>query len=486
MNLSMISTAKKIIEKTIEKRRLAKTEYKRLEYADTIKNKLYAHQRKLWDYLESGGKRAICIWHRRAGKDVVAWYWTVYSAMKKVGLYWYVLPTYPMAASIIWNGMFTGTSDKFLDIIPKEWIESTNKTNLMITLVNGSIIQLKSAEDCERSLRGSNPLGVVLSEYSFMKDTLLETISPIFSPTKHDGWLLFIFTPYGKNHAYDLWAKEPKDWYKEILTINDTYTPDGDHIVTKETVDEELRRGEHPETVKREYYCSFEAGIYGTYYIDEMELVKKEERLLPLLYDRNIGSKVYTFWDLGIHDPTVIWFVQQRGDYLYFFDYYENTGKDTEYYLNVLLEKKEKHGYIYGKHILPHDAIRKDSTSASRTRYGLLAQGADNLNLGTFTMAPNIAISDGINIVKRDFRRLFFCSNNCKKGIEAISFYRQHKGKWGFEERPEHDWSSHASDALRVGLVWHLHNNDFDSPNSYMHNSTFYNSVTNYLDDEED
>ena len=28
-----------------------------------------SYQRPLWDYLERGGKRAIGIWHRRAGKD---------------------------------------------------------------------------------------------------------------------------------------------------------------------------------------------------------------------------------------------------------------------------------------------------------------------------------------------------------------------------------------------------------------------------------
>ena len=29
------------------------------------------HQQKLWEYLQSGGKRAMAVWHRRAGKDEV-------------------------------------------------------------------------------------------------------------------------------------------------------------------------------------------------------------------------------------------------------------------------------------------------------------------------------------------------------------------------------------------------------------------------------
>ena len=29
------------------------------------------HQMQLWEYLQAGGKRAMAVWHRRAGKDEV-------------------------------------------------------------------------------------------------------------------------------------------------------------------------------------------------------------------------------------------------------------------------------------------------------------------------------------------------------------------------------------------------------------------------------
>jgi hypothetical protein len=37
------------------------------------------YQRNVWRYLEQGGKRAICIWHRRAGKDEVCLHWAAAS-----------------------------------------------------------------------------------------------------------------------------------------------------------------------------------------------------------------------------------------------------------------------------------------------------------------------------------------------------------------------------------------------------------------------
>ena len=33
------------------------------------------YQMNVWRYLERGGKRAICVWHRRAGKDDVCLHW---------------------------------------------------------------------------------------------------------------------------------------------------------------------------------------------------------------------------------------------------------------------------------------------------------------------------------------------------------------------------------------------------------------------------
>ena len=41
------------------------------------------HQLKLWEYLVTGGKRAIAVWHRRAGKDEVALHHTAVQAAKR-------------------------------------------------------------------------------------------------------------------------------------------------------------------------------------------------------------------------------------------------------------------------------------------------------------------------------------------------------------------------------------------------------------------
>src|SRR5687767_2936599 len=50
------------------------------------------YQRRLWSYLEDGGKRAVAVWHRRAGKDEVCLHWAACAAMQRVGNYWHMLP----------------------------------------------------------------------------------------------------------------------------------------------------------------------------------------------------------------------------------------------------------------------------------------------------------------------------------------------------------------------------------------------------------
>jgi hypothetical protein len=56
------------------------------------------HQTPLWNYLHDGGKRAVAIWHRRAGKDEVCLHHAAWSAMTRVGIT-PLFPEYAKAAS---------------------------------------------------------------------------------------------------------------------------------------------------------------------------------------------------------------------------------------------------------------------------------------------------------------------------------------------------------------------------------------------------
>ena len=63
------------------------------------------YQWKLWLALQNGCKRAVAVWHRRAGKDSLSLNWLACSAVKRVGVYWHMLPNQAQARKVIWDGV---------------------------------------------------------------------------------------------------------------------------------------------------------------------------------------------------------------------------------------------------------------------------------------------------------------------------------------------------------------------------------------------
>ncbi len=66
----------------------------------------YPHQQEELAELGKGCKRAVWVWHRRAGKDLSAFLgWMVPEAFRVTGTYFYVFPTYSQGKKIIWDGI---------------------------------------------------------------------------------------------------------------------------------------------------------------------------------------------------------------------------------------------------------------------------------------------------------------------------------------------------------------------------------------------
>jgi hypothetical protein len=147
---------------------------------------------KAWD---SGIKRLLWVAHRRSGKDKTIFANLPKKMMERVGTYYYFLPTYSQAKKVIWTGA-DKTGFRFLDHFPKEIVKTINQADMIVELVNGSILQMVGADNIDRIV-GTNPIGVVFSEYSLMKEEVWNFISPILA--ENDGWAVFIMTPRGMN-----------------------------------------------------------------------------------------------------------------------------------------------------------------------------------------------------------------------------------------------------------------------------------------------
>lgn len=385
--------------------------------------------------MDSGVKRAVCVWHRRAGKDKTAFNFMVKKALERVGTYFYVLPTYAQGKKIIWHGM-DKEGFRFLDHCPEAIRKRTSNQEMFIELKNGSIIQVVGSDNID-SLMGTNPIGVVFSEYSLQNPEAWDLIRPILD--ENGGWAIFNFTPRGNNHGWELWemARHNDKWFSQILTVDDT------GAVSKEVIDDERNSGMPEDFVQQEFYCSFNAPRSGAYYAHIMEKAEQEKRIGNVPWDPAIG--VDTIWDLGIGDANAIWFTQSVGKEIRFIDYYENNGEGLSHYAKYLQAKP----YVYKEHIAPHDIqARELGTGKSRL------ETARSLGIN-FKVAPSLSVEDGIEATRSMLSHAWFDAQKCKHGILALKNYRK---EWDeknkvFRTRPEHDWSSHAADAARMRAI---------------------------------
>lgn len=387
--------------------------------------------------MDNGLKRAVLVWHRRAGKEVECFNYLIKQAFwHRVGTYVYFFPTTRLGRRILWDGA-TKEGKRFLDYIPKEIIDvSPNNVEMKIRLTNGSLIQVIGTDQILNV--GINPVGCIFSEYSLQDPKTWDFIRPILR--ENGGWAVFNFTPRGKNHAYDLYlmAKNNPDWFCEKLTIRET------GVLTEEDMDIERSEGMSEHLIQQEYYCSFDQGIEGAYYAKLLNKADLDGRLTNVPYDFN--SPVDTYWDLGVSDETVILLAQNVGKEIHIINMYRNQGEGLHHYVKWLKKEEKEWGYIYGTHYAPHDIRVRELGSGAQTRL----QIARDLGV-RFEIVPNIPIQEGIELARGIFPRLWVDAKSCSYFIKsAENYHKKYNEKYNvYSDKPVHDFSSHCMDAFR-------------------------------------
>ena len=181
------------------------------------------HQMPLWRYLRDGGKRAVAIWHRRAGKDEVCLHFTAWSAMTRVGNYAYALPEYAQGRKAIWTAVNPHTGVRRLDeAFPHELRETTSEAEMFIRFKNASTFSLVGSDRYDSSLIGGSFAGLVMSEYALANPSAWAYARPVLE--ENNGWAIFISTPRGRNHCHDIYtyASSQPSWFSELLTAEET------------------------------------------------------------------------------------------------------------------------------------------------------------------------------------------------------------------------------------------------------------------------
>lgn len=262
------------------------------------------HQTNLFNTFGHGKQfqRGAAVWHRRAGKDSCALNLTARDMFKRVGTYWHLFPEQTQARRAIWNGIDRDGRRIIDQFLPPAVRRRENGQEMLIETVNGSMWQMAGSDNYD-SLVGSNPVGVVFSEWSLANPEAWEYIRPIL--VENGGWALFIYTPRGRNHGYSTYlnALDDKDWFCERLTVDDT------GLVTKDQIEAERRAGMSDGKIRQEFYCSFEAESDEQLIPYSTVAAAQERKVQPEAFDEKVmGVDVARFGD----DRSVIYFRHGR------------------------------------------------------------------------------------------------------------------------------------------------------------------------------
>jgi len=211
--------------------------------------KLLPWQQQVWN---DDSRFKVVAAGRRTGKSrLAAWMLIVEALQTNKGNVWYVAPTQGQARDIMWQTLLE---------LGHPVIESSHVNNMQIKLVNGAMISLKGADRPE-TMRGVSLKFVVLDEYADMKPAVFEQIlRPALADLK--GKALFIGTPMGRNHFYELYTygtdgkdKDYKSWH---FTSFDNPLLDPNEIET-------ARKSMSSFAFRTEFMASFEAASGGIF-----------------------------------------------------------------------------------------------------------------------------------------------------------------------------------------------------------------------------
>jgi len=366
---------------------------------------------------------AVC--GRRFGKT--------FEARHEIGKYarnpdsevWYLAPTYRMAKQIMWSPLLRKLQEL-------RWVEESNKSDLTITLRNGSKISLKGTDNKD-SLRGTGLNAVILDEFSYMEEEVwTEVVRPMLSDK--EGHALFITTPNGTaNWSYDLYNRG-LDPYEDAWESFSFTTLQGGNVSAEEI--EQARRDLDTRTFQQEYMATFENYTNRIFYAFERTRNLKE-------YNAPLPPVICIGMDFNVGQMSAAVYAK-NGNVIHQFDEISLLSSNTDELVQEIRNRYPTQQIIVYPD--PAGAARKSSASG-RTDHSILK------NAGFLVKAPlaHNPVRDGINAVNSKLfsstGQVTYCIDpKCKKSIESLE---KHSYKENSSVPDKDSGFDHFSDAIR-------------------------------------
>jgi hypothetical protein len=393
-----------------------------------------------WTVFNSDARFRVLAAGRRFGKTFLSMVELCRAAWSPGRLAWYVAPTYKQAKRIAWRPL--------KEMTRPYWATQPHETDLRIELITGGTICLRGAENYD-ALRGDGLDFLVLDEYaSIARQAWPEVLRPALADKQ--GHALFIGTPRGYNHFYDLYqsARNQPTWAAFQFT-----TEEGGNVSK-----EELEGATHEldeRTYRQEFQASFENLTGGLVYY----AFDRTQNVEPLRFNPQLPL----FWSLDFNINPMCSIIGQRdGDRVNILEELalpdSNTWAACEAFLRRLSQWKSSLSYFPQVKVYGDATGNGRQTAASRTDWQIVREFFNRYPYKLEFRVPssNPPVKDRVNCVNAMLHnqageRRLSIDRACKQLI--TDFERVHwKADASGNMLPDIDKSdplrSHMSDAL--------------------------------------
>lgn len=260
---------------------------------------------------------------------------------------------------------------------------------------------------------------------------------------EEDSELWVTWNPKSKRSATHKRFRESDDPRIKVVCLN---WRDNPKFPSKLERDRLRDLHERPDDYQHIWEGDFETSVTGAYFTKQLNKARQDRRIGRVAADELMTFRVFA--DIGgtgaRADAFAMWVAQFIGKEVRVVNHYEVSGQTAATHIGWLRDE----GYLPANTSiwLPHDGDTQDrvfdvSYKSVFTKAGYAVTVVPNQGKG--------AAKSRIEAVRRVFPRLWFDEEKTSGGIEALASY--HEKRDAIRDiglGPEHDWSSHSSDAF--------------------------------------
>lgn len=300
---------------------------------------------------------------------------------------------------------------------------------------------------------GKNGINYQLTRQAMENTARKDTLSPLdfkfFFFSWHDN------PEYQLETSHTLIAPYLENYFKELKNTHNINLSDQQrawYSTMAKTMHSNMKQ-EYPSTPEEAFLTATHNTIYGNY-ISSLRSQGKLGGDFPI--DSNLP--LYTSWDIGLSDHTVIWLIQPQSTDILWIDCYANNQQTLNHYTHIIQQWEKEFGTIH-THLLPHDAGRRDPLGKS---YQLHLKNEGIIKTRIIPRTPDIWT--GINHLRTLLPHSYFHQRTLQNPLDKTSgvpqpsalehleqYTTQPSGAHGtIKETPLHNIHSHTADAARI------------------------------------